>query len=129
MTTDALISKDAMGAFLDPIDNILAASRPKEAHADTEQRFVDAKVATNRAAVKHVENQTAERGGHDNEQKRVARLEALTDNKSAMMDAQVVVASKLLESRVQTGDGAGSPIGARRQMTEERSGGRVRGVS
>jgi hypothetical protein len=50
------VGKDAMCTFLNPIDDILATTLPKEAHPNSEQRFVDAKVTTNGAAMKHVKD-------------------------------------------------------------------------
>ena len=82
------------------IDNVLTTTRPKEAHPNTEQSFVDAKMPTNGAAVKDVEDQTAEAGRHDNQKEGVAGLQALSDNKAPVMQAQVVVPSKLLEGWV-----------------------------
>ncbi len=37
VSTDALVSEDAMSAFLDPVDNILTTAGPKEAHADAKK--------------------------------------------------------------------------------------------
>jgi hypothetical protein len=47
VTTNSFVCKDAMCAVPDPIDDILTTTGPKEAHPDSEQRFVDAKVTTN----------------------------------------------------------------------------------
>jgi hypothetical protein len=66
VSTDTLVGEDAMGAFLDPVDNILAATGPKEAHTNAEQSFVCTEMTTNRAAMKHIEDKTAQRRGHDN---------------------------------------------------------------
>ena len=49
-----------MGTFFDPIDNILAAAGPKEAHADAEERLVNSEMAADGAAVEHIEEETAE---------------------------------------------------------------------
>jgi hypothetical protein len=100
--TVALVSEDAMGAFLDPDDDILATTRLEEAHADTKKSFADTKVVTtNRAAMKH---------RHNDEQKRSARLETLPDNKATMMNAEVVISCELLESRLKAQDDGGAPF-------------------
>jgi hypothetical protein len=52
---------------------------------------------TNGAAVKNVEDQAAEAGRHNDQEQGVARLQALADNKAPLVQAQVVLTSKLLE--------------------------------
>jgi hypothetical protein len=56
VATDAFVSKDAMSAFLDPIDYVLAATRPEEVNPNAAQGFVDAELITNSAAVKHLQD-------------------------------------------------------------------------
>jgi hypothetical protein len=56
VTANSFVCKDAMCTVPDPIDDILTTTGPKEAHPDSEQRFVDAKVTTNGAAMKHVKD-------------------------------------------------------------------------
>jgi hypothetical protein len=114
VSTDTLVGEDAMSAFPDPVDDILAATGPKEAHANTEQSFVHAEMTTNRAAMKDVKDKTAQRRGHDNKKKGGARLETLADNKAALVDTEVVVTRKLLEGGVEARNGSGSPGGTRR---------------
>jgi hypothetical protein len=114
VSTDALVGEDAMSAFLDPVDNILAATGPKEAHANAEQGFAHAKMTTDRAAMEHVEDETAQRRGHDDKQKGGAGLKTLAHNKAALVDAEVVVARELLEGRMKAGNGGGAPSGVRR---------------
>jgi hypothetical protein len=36
VTTDFLVGKEAMGAFFDPINNVLATAGPEETHANAE---------------------------------------------------------------------------------------------
>jgi hypothetical protein len=74
VTTDTLVSEEAVGAFLDPINNILAATRPKEAHTNSEECFVDAEMTTDRAAVKDVEDKAAQRRWDNDEEERRAGL-------------------------------------------------------
>jgi hypothetical protein len=45
-----------------------------------------------------------------------------------MMDAEVVIASELLESWVEAGDNGGAPSETRREMAEQSSGGKVGGI-
>jgi hypothetical protein len=52
LTANTFVGKDAMCTFLNPINNILATTWPKEAHPNSEQCFVDTKVTTNGAAMK-----------------------------------------------------------------------------
>jgi hypothetical protein len=78
VATDFLVGEDAMSTFFDPINNILATAWPEEAHSNTEQSLVNAEVAADRAAVEHVEDKTAQGGGHDDKQKRSTGLKALT---------------------------------------------------
>jgi hypothetical protein len=118
VSTDALVSEDAMGAFLDPVDNILATAGPKEAHADAKKGFVDAEMTTDRAAVKNIEDEATQGRWHDDEEERSAGLETLADDEAAMMNAEVVVARKLLEGGVKAGDDWGVPRGAGREMAE-----------
>ena len=59
MTADMFVGKYAVRAFFYPVDGVLAASRPKEAHPDTEQRFVGTEMAANGAAVEYVEDKSA----------------------------------------------------------------------
>jgi hypothetical protein len=114
VSTDTLVGEDAMSAFPDPVDDILAATGPKEAHTNTEQSFVHAEMTTNRAAMKDVEDETAQRRGYDNKEERGARLETLADNKAALVDTEVVVARKLLEGGMEARNGGGTPSGTRR---------------
>jgi hypothetical protein len=100
LTVD-LVSEDAMGAFLDPDDDILATTRLEEAHADAKKSLADTKVTTNRAAMIH---------RHNDEQKSSARLETLPDNKATMMNAEVVILCELLESRLKAQDDGGAPF-------------------
>ena len=128
VTADALVGEDAMGALFNPVDNILAAARPEEAHANPEERFVDAEVTADRAAMEDVEDEAAQRGGHDDEQKRSAGLQALANDDAAMVDAEVVVACELLEGGVKLGDGRRGPGETGGEVTGQRLGGRVGGV-
>lgn len=48
---DTRISEDAVGTFLDPIEYILLTAGPEEAHAKSEDTFVNAKVTANRASM------------------------------------------------------------------------------
>jgi hypothetical protein len=41
-------------------------------HTDTKQGFVDAKMATNRAAMKDIEDEVAQRAWNDDEKKQVS---------------------------------------------------------
>jgi hypothetical protein len=104
VSTDALVGEDAMSAFLDPVHNILMATGPEEAHADAEQSFAHTEVTTNRAAMKHIKDERTQRRRHNNKQRRGARLETLTCNKAAVVDAEVVVARKLLKGRMKAGN-------------------------
>jgi hypothetical protein len=74
VTTDTLGSEEAMGAFLDPINNILAATRTKEAHTNSKECFVDAEMTTNRATMKDVEDKAAQRRWNNDEEERRAGL-------------------------------------------------------
>jgi hypothetical protein len=56
VTANTLVCKDAMRAFPDPIDDVLTTTWPEESHPNAEQSFVDAKVTTNGAAMKNIEN-------------------------------------------------------------------------
>jgi hypothetical protein len=53
---NTFVRKDAMCTFSDPIDDVLTTTWPEEAHPNAEQRFVDAKVTTNGAAMKDIED-------------------------------------------------------------------------
>jgi hypothetical protein len=55
---------------------------------------------TNGAAMEDVEDEAAKAGRHNDQEKGVARLQALADNEAPVMQAQIVVTSKLLESWV-----------------------------
>jgi hypothetical protein len=68
VAADALVGKDAVSAFLDPLGDIRTAAGPEETHANAEERFVNTKVAANGTAMEEVKEQAAERGGHDNEE-------------------------------------------------------------
>ncbi len=114
VSTDALVSEDAMSAFLDPVDNILTTAGPKEAHANAEQGFAHAKMTTDRAAMEDVEDETAQGRRHDDEKEGGARLQALTCDKTAVVDAEVIVTRELLEGRMKAGNGGGAPSGVRR---------------
>jgi hypothetical protein len=85
--TDALVCKDTVGTFLDPIDNVLATARPEEAHPNSEECFVDAEVATDGAAVEDAKDKPSQRGRHNDEQERAARLQALANDEAAVMNA------------------------------------------
>ena len=113
MATDALVGEDAVGAFFDPVDYVLTAAGPKEAHANTEECFVNSEVATNGAAMEDVEDKATQGRWHDDEQERSARLQALTNDETAMVDAEVVISCELLESRVEFGDKVRAPGKAR----------------
>jgi hypothetical protein len=128
VSTDALVGEDAMGAFFNPVDNILAAARPEESHANTEECFVDAEVTADRAAMEDVKDEVGQGGGHDDEQGRSVGLQALADNDAAMVDAEVIVACELLEGRVELGDGGRAPGKTGGEVTGQRLGGRVRGA-
>jgi hypothetical protein len=91
------VGENAMSAFLDPINNFLTTTRPKEAHTNIEQSFVEAKMPTGGAAVKNVHDQRAEADRHNDQEQGVTRLQALADNEAPVVQAQIVVASKLLE--------------------------------
>ena len=56
VTANAFLGQNAVCAFADPVDNILAATRPKEAHPDAEQGFVNAEMATDGAAMEDIED-------------------------------------------------------------------------
>jgi hypothetical protein len=114
VATDALVGENAMGTFFDPIDNVLATAGPKEAHANTEECFVDPKVTANRAAVEDIEDETTQGRGYDDKQERSARLQALADDQATMMDAEVVVSCELLEGWVEFGDKGRAPSNAGR---------------
>jgi hypothetical protein len=128
VATDFLVGEDAMSTFFDPINNILATAWPEEAHPNTEQSLANAEVAADRAAVEHVEDKAAQGGGHDDKQKRSTGLKALTHDQAAMMDAEVVIASELLEGWVEAGDNCGAPSETRREMAEQSIGGKVGGI-
>jgi hypothetical protein len=55
-------------------------------------------------------------------------LEALADNEAALVDAEVVVARKLLEGGMEARNGGGTPSGIRREETEQIGSNRVGGV-
>lgn len=77
---------------------------------NTEKGPVDAKVATNRAPpMDAVEDNTAQGRESISMQKRGARLQALANDKMAMVDAEGVVSFKFLKSRVDFGDKGGGP--------------------
>jgi hypothetical protein len=56
VSANMFVCKDAMRAFSDPINDVLTTTWPEEAHPNAEQRFVDAKVTTNGAAMKDIED-------------------------------------------------------------------------
>ena len=60
VTADTYVGEKAMCAFFDPINHVLTATRPEEAHANTEKSFVNSEVAADGAAVKDIENETAQ---------------------------------------------------------------------
>ena len=60
VATNAFVCEDAMSTFLDPVDDVLAATRPEEAHSDTEQSFVDSEMTADGAAMKNIEDETAQ---------------------------------------------------------------------
>jgi hypothetical protein len=128
VAANALIGENTMGALLDPVDNVLAATGPKETHANTEESFVNTEMTTDRAAMKNVEDETAQGERHDDEQERGARLEALANDKTAMMNAEIVVVSKLTEGWMQGGNNSGAPREAGGEMTEKGSSVGVRGI-
>jgi hypothetical protein len=68
VSADTFVSKNAVGTFFDPINNVLAAAGPKEAHANTKECFVDSEMATNRAAVEDVKDKPTQGGRHNDEQ-------------------------------------------------------------
>jgi hypothetical protein len=129
VATDALVSEDAVGAFLDPVDDVLATARPKETHANPKERLVNAKVTTDRAAMEDVEDEAAQRRGYDDEQERSAGLQTLSNDKAAVVDAKIIVACKLLKSRVEFGDKGGAPSETGGEVAEEGIGDRVHSVS
>lgn len=103
-----------MGAFLYPIDSVLAAARPEEPHADAKQRFVHPEVAADGAAMEDIENEPAESRRDDDEEERVPRLKCLADDKAIVVDAKVVVASELQWLWVSRGSRRASACGVRR---------------
>jgi hypothetical protein len=56
VSANTFVCKGAMRAFPDPINDVLTATWPEEAHPNAEQRFLDAKVTTNGAAMKDIED-------------------------------------------------------------------------
>ena len=56
-------------------------------------------------------------------------MQALADDEAPMMEAQVIVASKLLEGRMEACDDRGAPVKAGREMEEQRGSDRIGGVS
>ena len=52
----------------------------------------------------------------------------MADDEAAMVKAEVVIAGKLLESRVETGNDGGAPSEAGRKVAGKGSGGRVGSV-
>ena len=94
----------AVGAFLDPIDDVLATARPEELHANTEECFTNAEVTADWAAMEDVEDEASQGGGHNDEQERSAGLQALANDDAAMVDAEVIISCKLLEDQVEFGD-------------------------
>ena len=56
VASDAFVRQEAVWALLYPVDGILAATGPKEAHADAEQCFVDAEMAANWTAMEDIED-------------------------------------------------------------------------
>jgi hypothetical protein len=86
VTADALVGKYAVRTFFDPFDNIETAAWPEEAHADSEECLVSTKVAANGTAKENIKNKAAEQRRHNDEEKGVARLEALPDDDAAMME-------------------------------------------
>jgi hypothetical protein len=118
VSTDALVSEDAMSAFLDPVDNILTTAGPKEAHADAKKGFVYAEMTSDRAAMEDIEDEATQGRWHDDKEERSAGLETLADDEAAMVDAEVVVARKLLEGGVKAGDDGGVPSGVGGEVAE-----------
>jgi hypothetical protein len=68
VSADAFVRKNTVGTFLDPVDNVLAAARPEEAHANTKECFVDSEMAANRAAMEDVKNKATQGGRYNDEQ-------------------------------------------------------------
>ena len=60
VAANAFVRKDAVGAFFYPIYDVLTAAWPEEAHSDTEQSFVDAEMTADGAAMKNIEDETAQ---------------------------------------------------------------------
>ena len=114
VSTDALVGEDAMSAFLDPVDDILATAGPEETHTDAKEGFAYAEMTTDRAAMENIEDETAQRRGYDDEEKRSTGLEALADDETTVMDAEVVVARKLLEGGMKAGNDGWAPSGSGR---------------
>jgi hypothetical protein len=67
VAADALIGKDAVGACLDPIYDVLTAAGPEEMHANAKEHFINAKVTTNRAAMENIKDKMAKGGGDNNQ--------------------------------------------------------------
>ena len=59
VAADAFVGEETMGAFFNPVDDVLAATRPKESHANPEECLVNAEVAADRATMENVEDKAA----------------------------------------------------------------------
>ena len=59
VATDTFVGEDAVGAFFNPVDHVLTATRPKETHANAEQGLVNTEVTADGAPMKNIKNETA----------------------------------------------------------------------
>jgi hypothetical protein len=97
VAANAFVGQDTMSTLLDPLGDVQTAARPKEARAEAEKGFINAKVAADWAAVKHVKEEAAECRGHDNEEQRITGLKALSDDDAAVVETESVIACELLK--------------------------------
>jgi hypothetical protein len=68
---------------------------------------------TNGAAMKNVKDQAVEAGSHNDQEQGVARLQALVGNKAPVVQAQVVIVSKLPEGLMLASSDGWAPVETR----------------
>jgi hypothetical protein len=91
---DTSVSQEAVGAFTDPVDDVLSAPVPEETHADAKKGLIDTEMTANGRTVEHIKDEPPEGARDNDEQEGVSGLELLANGKATVMDAKIVALSK-----------------------------------
>jgi hypothetical protein len=119
---DGAVGGDAVRALKDPIGNIFATERPKEAETDAMQSLVDTHVTSRGRGMVSREDVTTERRRDDDEHEHfLVVLNRLKNNELAVKERETVLADVVAVGSMERGDISFRKRGRRRQSGKQKT--------